>query len=84
MTFLKALQQSGGQRDGENLNFLNDKELLLSCICRIMQDLLQCFHTQWEDGTENNAASRLRIIMRCLKMHPMLYSSHYETFKGSG
>lgn len=68
----RALQPSGGQRDGVNLNILNDKERLLlsGCICRIRQDLLQRLHTQWEDRAESwkNAASRLRLIMRHLKM----------------
>lgn len=40
MAFLRALQQSGGWREGANLNILNDKDVLLSsgCICKITED----------------------------------------------
>lgn len=50
MTFLRALQQSGGWREGANLNILNDKDVLLfsGCISKITQDplhdLLQGVH----------------------------------------
>lgn len=61
MTFLRALQQSGGRREGANLNILNDKDVLLfsGCISKITQDLLQDLwqdflqgvHLRREDGT---------------------------------
>lgn len=80
MTFLRALQQSGGRREGANLNILNGKDVLLfsGCISKISQDLLQGVHLHREDGTayRNNAASRL--IMRRLKMVIFLSYGHIK------